>query len=93
MSPFSSAIIGYVRLWKQNISERYWGIADRKINDRPVKNFERAEEKGYFSYGCSTIILILQKGKVKIDSDITERKCETLVRLGEGIGTEIRREE
>ncbi len=63
-----------------------------RINDRPVKKFERAEEKGYFSYGGSTIILILQKGKIKIDSDISGQKCETFVRLGEGIGTAIRLE-
>ncbi|MCH5348629.1 MAG: phosphatidylserine decarboxylase [Oscillospiraceae bacterium] len=58
-----------------------------KINNHPVKSFRRLDEKGYFSYGGSTIIQIFGKDSVEIDSDITEKDCEVLVRTGEGIGT------
>lgn len=58
-----------------------------KINNHPVKSFKRLDEKGYFSYGGSTIIQIFEKDSVEIDRDITEKDCEVLVRIGEGIGT------
>lgn len=58
-----------------------------KINNHPVKSFKRLDEKGYFSYGGSTIIQIFEKDSLEIDRDITEKDCEVLVRIGEGIGT------
>ena len=49
-----------------------------------------AEEKGYFEYGGSTIILMFKKNTIIPDEDImvnTANNCETKVRLGEKIGT------
>src|SRR5262249_28735523 len=52
-------------------------------------NFARGEEKGYFEFGGSTVILLLKSGAAKIDDDILEysgRGIETIVRYGEKIG-------
>jgi phosphatidylserine decarboxylase len=49
----------------------------------------RGEEKGYFEFGGSTIILLFKAGAVRLDDDIAEysaKEVETLVRLGEHIG-------
>lgn len=51
--------------------------------------FARGEEKGYFEFGGSTVILLLKHGAAKIDEDIAEyshRGIETIVRYGEKIG-------
>lgn len=51
--------------------------------------FQRGEEKGYFEFGGSTVLLLLQPGVVKIDDDIakyTAQGIETIVRYGERIG-------
>src|SRR5262245_44273902 len=51
--------------------------------------FARGEEKGYFEFGGSTVILLLEPGAAQIDDDITEysgRGIETIVRYGERIG-------
>lgn len=50
--------------------------------------FYRGEEKGYFSYGGSTIVEIVGK-EIEIDEDILEnskRNFETKIRIGERIG-------
>jgi phosphatidylserine decarboxylase len=51
--------------------------------------FARGEEKGYFEFGGSTVILLMKPGAAKIDDDIAEysaRGIETIVRYGEKIG-------
>jgi len=51
--------------------------------------FRRGEEKGYFEFGGSTVILLLQPGVVKMDDDIARYAAdgiETIVRYGERIG-------
>ncbi len=61
-----------------------------KICNHNVKNAKRGEEKGYFLYGGSTIVLIVKKDVVKIDEDILENsklKIETKVSALETIGT------
>ena len=52
--------------------------------------YVRGEEKGYFEYGGSTIIMLLKKGMTRLDADF--RGCERgareiPVRLGERIGS------
>lgn len=52
----------------------------------------RGEEKGRFEFGGSTIIVCLEKGKVKIDTDILYNSLndiETVVKMGEKIGEKI----
>jgi phosphatidylserine decarboxylase len=46
-------------------------------------------EKGYFEYGGSTIVTLIQKNRVKIDEDLlqnTQDGFETIVKMGEKIG-------
>ncbi len=53
-------------------------------------HFKRGEEKGLFLYGGSTIILLLEKDKVKIDKiyfENTKNNIETDVMLGQKIGS------
>ena len=49
----------------------------------------KGEEKGYFEFGGSTVVLILKKDTVKIDDDIinnSSENIETRVLLGQTIG-------
>jgi len=52
------------------------------------KAFNKADEKGYFKFGGSTIVLIFQKGDITIDKDLlknTAKSLETSVKMGERI--------
>ncbi|MDZ7774894.1 MAG: phosphatidylserine decarboxylase [Bacteroidales bacterium] len=49
----------------------------------------KGEEKGYFEFGGSTIVLLFEKGKIDIDDDLlinTAKGYETTVKMGERIG-------
>jgi phosphatidylserine decarboxylase len=55
-------------------------------------DFERGDEKGYFLFGGSTVILMGEAGAWKPSEDLlrkTSEKCETLVRLGEQIADKL----
>jgi phosphatidylserine decarboxylase len=55
-------------------------------------DIEKGSEKGYFKFGGSTIVLIFEEGKVKIDDDLLENTkggMETSVLMGEKIGLKI----
>lgn len=50
---------------------------------------KKGDEMGYFAFGGSTIVLLVDKDKLKIDADIlenTKNKIETFVKMGEKIG-------
>ena len=50
---------------------------------------KKGEEKGYFEFGGSTVVMILKKDTVKIDDDIinnSSENIETRVLLGQTIG-------
>lgn len=54
--------------------------------------FLRGEEKGMFLFGGSTVVLLIEKNKVKLDEDIIRNTAdgfETIVRYGEKIGTAL----
>ena len=60
-----------------------------KIVNYYKKIFNKGEEKGYFQFGGSTVILIIKNNVIEIDKDIMEmsnKKIETLVDIGENIG-------
>jgi phosphatidylserine decarboxylase len=64
-----------------------------KIHNYNVASCRRGQEKGYFSLGGSTILLLLRPDIVKIDSDVMEysrQQIETKVRLGEKVGEKAR---
>ena len=62
-----------------------------RIQNHPVQGFvQRGQEKGLFAFGGSTVILVLEKDRVQMDEDILRNSAageETLVRMGEKIGT------
>lgn len=63
-----------------------------RINNRKVEAFEKGEEKGYFSFGGSTIVMLYKKDVIATDSDIAENsktEIETTVLYGEKIGKKI----
>lgn len=52
-------------------------------------SFKRGEEKGFFEFGGSTVILLIKKNRVIIDEDIalnSKNFTETVVKIGEKIG-------
>ena len=51
--------------------------------------FSRGEEKGYFEFGGSTVLLLFQQDAVLPDEELcrnTEQRLETVVRQGERVG-------
>lgn len=55
----------------------------------PKQKVKKGEEKGYFSFGGSSIVLLFEKGKIELDPDLVENSAkglETLVLMGESIG-------
>ncbi|MZQ48218.1 MAG: phosphatidylserine decarboxylase [Bacteroidales bacterium] len=49
----------------------------------------KGEEKGYFKFGGSTVVLLFEKSKINIDKDLlinTAKGFETAVKMGERIG-------
>ena len=63
-----------------------------KIVNHKKDSFKRGEEKGYFLFGGSTIIVIIKDNIVKIDKDILKNSAkgiESRVKLGEVIGKKI----
>ena len=49
----------------------------------------KGEDKGYFKFGGSSVVLIFEKNKIKIDKDLlknTQNGLETEVKMGERIG-------
>ena len=60
-----------------------------KICNHPIKEFKKGQEKGYFEFGGSTIVLLFKKDIVDIDQDIimnSQNFYETKVCFGEKIG-------
>lgn len=50
---------------------------------------KKGEEKGYFKFGGSTVVLLFEKSKIDIDKDIlinTANGYETAIKMGERIG-------
>ena len=63
------------------------GIGKIKNHHEEYK-FKKGEEKGYFEFGGSTIVLLVKEGILKIDDDImnnSEHGIETIVKYGEKI--------
>ncbi len=56
----------------------------------PNQRINKGDEMGYFAFGGSTIVLLIDKNKITIDPDIlenTKNKIETAVKMGEKIGS------
>ena len=64
-----------------------------KITNHAVTGFSRMDEKGYFGFGGSTIILLFKSGVIELDDDIrsnSEDGTETLVKTGERVARRIK---
>lgn len=64
-------------------------LVGKIVNHHQKSHVSRGEEKGYFQFGGSTVILLFQENTVRIDPDLLEnssREIETVVRMGEKIG-------
>lgn len=83
-------------------SQRFGEVAQIEVGAMlvgKIRNFQsgeamavRGERKGMFLYGGSTVILLMQKDKVKLRDeffDNTEKGIETPVRYGESIGVSL----
>lgn len=56
---------------------------------QPFHRIHKGDEKGYFKFGGSTVILFVEKGRLKVDSDILVQSAqgiESRVLFGETIG-------
>lgn len=64
----------------------------RIVNTVKSGRFERGEEKGYFEFGGSTVVLLLREGVCDVDEEFfynTARNAETNVKCGERIGVAV----
>ncbi len=64
------------------------------VNHDPkaVKMVKAGEEKGYFAFGGSTIVLLFEEGRFAPDPELvenTKQDLETVIRFGESIGKAI----
>lgn len=65
------------------------GVSKIVQNYRSGTFCQKGQEKGYFEFGGSTTILIFQKNRVKVDSDIKNHSnegIESIVKYGSRIG-------
>lgn len=64
-------------------------MVGRIVNHHQAGSFNRGDEKGYFEYGGSTIIMLMQKGTARIDDEIMrtiDTGHEIPVQVGQRIG-------
>ena len=64
-------------------------LVGKITNNKNIKDFKKGDEKGYFEFGGSTIILFVENNKIIIDNDILLNSTlgkETIVSCGEKIG-------
>lgn len=57
---------------------------------RPEQEVKKGDEMGYFAFGGSTVVMLVDRDKIKIDQDIlenTKNKIETFVKMGEKIAS------
>jgi len=68
-------------------------LVGKIVNHHGKANISRGQEKGYFQFGGSTIVLLLKKDTVQMDKDILKNSqdgIETVVRMGEKIGYSVK---
>lgn len=64
-------------------------LVGRIVNHHGAAEVKRGQEKGYFQFGGSTVVLLVEKGRLTVDSDILSNSSsgiETIVKMGEQIG-------
>jgi len=64
-------------------------LVGKIVNHHGKYRVLRGQEKGYFEFGGSTVVLLVKKDTVQMDADILEnsvQNIETVVKFGEKIG-------
>lgn len=64
-------------------------LVGKIVNHHGAAQVQRGQEKGYFQFGGSTVVLLLEAGRAEVDEDILQNSAEgieTVVRMGEQIG-------
>ncbi len=64
-------------------------LVGKIVNLHEKAEVKRGQEKGYFQFGGSTVVLLTKANAVKVDQDILENSkegIETIVKYGEKIG-------
>jgi len=64
-------------------------LVGKIVNLHGKASVNRGQEKGYFQFGGSTVVLLFEKGTIAVDEDIlanSRQNIETIVRMGEKIG-------
>ena len=67
-------------------------LVGKIVNHKGRRCIQRGQEKGYFQYGGSTVVVLLGKDAAVLDPDILENSAdgiETIVKYGEKIGCKI----
>jgi len=62
----------------------------RIVQTSTSPTFSKMDEKGYFAFGGSTIVLLFEEGRITFDIDLLENSrkgLETLIRAGDRLGT------
>ena len=65
-------------------------LVGKIVNHHGPASVRRGQEKGYFQFGGSTVVLLMKKDTAILDGDILENSrngIETVVKFGEKIGT------
>ena len=64
-------------------------LVGRIVNHHGEAEVQRGAEKGYFQFGGSTVVVLLEKDRALLDEDVLANSAghiETVVRMGERIG-------
>ena len=64
-------------------------LVGKIVNHHGPSSVQRGQEKGYFQFGGSTVVMLLKQDTAVIDDDILENSrngIETVVKFGEKIG-------
>ena len=67
-------------------------LVGKIVNHHGKTAVRRGQEKGYFQFGGSTVVMLLKRGAAEIDGDIlanSKEGIETVVRFGERIGATV----
>ncbi|MBR5265570.1 MAG: phosphatidylserine decarboxylase [Clostridia bacterium] len=63
-------------------------LVGKIVNHHGKASVKRGQEKGYFQFGGSTVVLLVEKDKIILDKDIEENSLaniETIVKFGEKV--------
>ena len=63
-----------------------------KIKNKIVRKFKKCDEKGYFCFGGSTVVILVKENVIELDEDIlsySKKDIEVKVKMYEKIGKKV----